>query len=107
MRDEHYKFRYSGWLGGEPDQRKEAVLIPGNECFHFVRKQELQGWHYVEMNKLDGTTILVIEFKLAVKNANSGVNDTPTYTSSIFVRGSLPFGCHFQFFEVTNRKFFG
>ena len=36
MRDEHYKFRYGGWLGGEPDQRKEAVLFPGNDCFHFV-----------------------------------------------------------------------
>jgi len=29
VRDEHYKFRYGGWLGGDrPGQRKEAVLFP-------------------------------------------------------------------------------
>ena len=30
VRDEHYKFSYGGWLGGDrPGQRKEAVLFPG------------------------------------------------------------------------------
>lgn len=30
VRDEHYKFRCDGWLGGErPGQGKEAVLYPG------------------------------------------------------------------------------
>lgn len=31
VRDEHYKFRCGGWLGGaDPGQRKETVLFPGN-----------------------------------------------------------------------------
>lgn len=30
VRDEHYKFRCGGWIGGDrPGQRKEAVLFPG------------------------------------------------------------------------------
>ena len=30
VRDERYKFRYGGWIGGDrPDRRKEAVLFPG------------------------------------------------------------------------------
>ena len=30
VRDERYKFRYGGWIGGDrPGQRKEAVLFPG------------------------------------------------------------------------------
>lgn len=31
VRDEHYKFRCGGWLGGaDAGQRKETVLFPGN-----------------------------------------------------------------------------
>ena len=31
VRDEHYKFRCGGWLGGaDPGQRKETVLFPGD-----------------------------------------------------------------------------
>ena len=30
VRDERYKFRFGGWIGGDrPGQRKEAVLFPG------------------------------------------------------------------------------
>ena len=37
VRDEHYKFRCGGWLGGDrPGQRKEAVLFPGILSMHLT-----------------------------------------------------------------------
>ena len=40
VRDEHYVFRCGGWIaGGDPGQRKEAVLFPGNIARQ-MRKRE-------------------------------------------------------------------
>ncbi|XP_078368600.1 lipoxygenase homology domain-containing protein 1-like isoform X2 [Oculina patagonica] len=43
VRDEHYKFRCGGWLGGErPGQRKEAVLFPVDDIEGPITQIEIE-----------------------------------------------------------------
>lgn len=61
VRDEHYKFRCGGWLGGaDPGQRKETVLFPGNNtkiiwcCFNIGRHYQNRALRGDTNNSLAG-----------------------------------------------------